>query len=236
MATVSDQLRAKKAAGTTATKPRPAGAKPKTSGTKPESKPAEPTEAELAKQKADEKEARKQAAFKKLKERAKVKRAAANEARKEQMTSIQGELEVGAHMFLTRASYYGVEVIIEGFDEVRGRNLVKVRALSTKKGRALDEDAQYTRQVSPKFLSEERPTEKYVPRRGSAQAEPEAEEDEAELEEDDTESEDEAESGDEESEDESEDGDVEGTEDSAEESEDESDDDEADEDSWGEDE
>lgn len=237
-------------AGTKPAGARPAGAKPAApaGGAKP-AKPATPTpapepaaptvkkfEGTLEEWKAltpadraaqsDEvrahyKELKKKAAFAALKERGKAKRAANVQARTQAMTALQAELEVGAHMFATRASYYGVEVEILGFDEKRGRNLVHVKLLTTKKGRALDEDKQGERWFSAKFLQEERPTEPYVRRRPTevhgTEDTAEPAEDEAGVEEeeftDETEEEGdlEGEEGDEEDEDdtEEEDGDVE---------------------------
>jgi hypothetical protein len=199
MATTTPPVRAKRPAGTkprpdaastatakptTATKPavKPAGAKPtaKPTATKPAAKPELQTdEAKALAEKLQKKEERKAAAFAKLKAASDAKKAQRAVDRQNEMQALQGDLEVGDKRFLIRASYYGCEVEVLGFDEVRGRNLVEVKVLTTKKGRELDEDKTYTRKVSPKFLVEERPTEAYVKRRGSS----EDVEEEAELEE-----------------------------------------------------
>jgi len=199
---VSSQLRAKKAAATgnakpgtptaKAATPKPPGQGPRPQAgavsTKPkvQAKPkAEPeveeTEEEVveltAEEKAARKEQRKQEAFAKLKAKAIEKRKANAQARTEAMGELQEELEVGQHVFMTRASYYGCEAVIEGFEEVRGRNLVILQVITTKKGRALEEDKFYIRKVSPKFIQEERPTDPYIKRRASqVTAEAEAEE------------------------------------------------------------
>jgi hypothetical protein len=273
MATVSEQLRAKSKPGSAKPAPaKPGTAKPsagkpagnKATQAKPEAAKTEqtvkagPTELDItgettlnAEQRATLSEAelntykenRKKAAFAKLKARAQEKKAANVQARGEQMTAIQNDLEVGQHIFMTRASYYGCEAVIEGFEEVRGRNLVVVRVVSTKKGRALDEDKTYIRKISPKFVQEDRPTVAYVKRRGSAAAEgDEAEagdvddmttaEDEAGTEEEEAGAEAEAESD--EGEDESGDEEEEDSEEEDADSEDEDEDEDSeDEDSWG---
>lgn len=199
-------VRAKRPAGNAAkpaatTKPAAPAAKPATPKTGPAkvaaAKPAaKPTgnvdtselatdEAKALAEKLAAKEVRKKAAFAKLKKMSEEKKAARAVQRTADMEALQGELEVGDHRFLIRASYYGCEVEVLGFEEIRGRNLVHVKVLTTKKGRELDEDKTYERKVSPKFLVEERPTEAYVKRRANnADVEDSEADEEAELEDD----------------------------------------------------
>lgn len=125
------------------------------------------------------KEAKKQAAFAKLKEKSAQKRVAAAKARTEQLSELKKGLKKGQELYLTRASYYGCKVKVQAIDEVRGRILVTVLVTTTKNAkRELEENEQFTRRVSPKFLQTEPPAEAYKKRRGSrpaAQEEPEAE-------------------------------------------------------------
>ena len=184
----------------TATKPT-RSAKPKPAATGNASKDVEraakmtleelleiPTDKRNDAQKARIKELKKARAFEKLRERAQEKKEQRAADRVTEMGAITEEHPVGAIRYLTRASYYGCRVEVLAFDEVRGRNLITVKVLTTKGGEDLEEDDTYERRVSAKFLQEEKPTDKY--KRGSrrpseAHAEDEAEEapeDEAELE------------------------------------------------------
>jgi midasin (ATPase involved in ribosome maturation) len=247
--TVTSQLRAAKPKAATAKPPaKPvATAKPRRAA-KPATKPAEtPKPAETKPEISPEeklrlKEERKKAAFAKLKERAAAKREANAVARTETVKSLRKELKKGQRMYSTRASYYGVLCEVLDIIEVRGRVLIEVRCLTTKKGRELEKENTYLRRFSPKFLQPEAPTEKYVPRRpseahnGTETVEPEdAEAPEDEVEEAEDESEEEEEED--ETEDESDEDESEVAEDSTDDSEDEEeeDDSETDEDdeSWG---
>lgn len=135
-----------------------------------------PTDERNDAQKARIRELKKERAFAKLRERAQEKKAQRAEDRTAEMSTITEEHPVGSERYLTRASYYGCKVRVEAFDEVRGRNLITVTVLTTKTGQDLDEDEQYTRRVSAKFLQEEKPTDKY--KRGSRR--PSEQHDEAE--------------------------------------------------------
>ena len=94
------------------------------------------------------------------------KKAARSAARAQEVQELNQLLTPGDIKYSTRASYYGIKCRVEKVEEVRGRVLVTVTCMTTKKGQPLAEDSYYTRRFSPNFLQDEYPEEEYEPRRG----------------------------------------------------------------------
>lgn len=172
MATVAEQLAARKAKATKpqdAEKPTEAVAEtPKTTGKKTY------TPEEQA-QRAADKEARKKAAFDKLREMSDAKKAARAAELERDLKAAKRLLmpngKAGRIMYSTRASYYGVKCRVLDVELTQGRILVSVQCISTKGGADLPEDKYYERRFSTQFLQEEPPDEEYVPRRNGKRKE-----------------------------------------------------------------
>jgi hypothetical protein len=109
---------------------------------------------------------KKEAAFAKLRDMNAKKKAARSAARAQEVQELNQLLTPGDIKYSTRASYYGIKCRVEKVEEVRGRVLVTVTCMTTKKGQPLAEDSYYTRRFSPNFLQDEYPEEEYEPRRG----------------------------------------------------------------------
>lgn len=175
MATVKEQLAAKKAAAAaenteapaaktrTRRAAKPAAAKTGTAKAATKSAPEAETKPARTKLTPEQKEERKQQAFAKLKADAVVKR----QAKREELTARTAETKKGlkknAVKYLTRASYFGCKVKVQKVEEVRGRILVSVLLVTKKDGNEpwpVDGD---TRRVAPEFLVDEFPGKRDKP-------------------------------------------------------------------------